>query len=184
VSGREVGTEVPGRSALPRCEDDTGEAGGRCARGASEDAISIVGRRFPRPACGERVRVRGITRRSARVALAATLLLLSACSLGTSPPERFFTLASEAPAAAPASATVAAYLVVVGPVTIPEIVDRPQLVTSAGANRVEIAEQARWAAPLKSEIPRVIADHLARQLDGARTATSDERAAHRPLGGQ
>jgi uncharacterized lipoprotein YmbA len=124
--------------------------------------------------------VRGIARRSARVALAATLLFLSACSLGTSPPERFFTLASEPASAAPANANTAAYLVVVGPVTIPEIVDRPQLVTSAGANRVEIAEQARWAAPLKSEIPRVIADHLARQLEGARTATSDERGAGAP----
>ena len=30
----------------------------------------------------------------------------------------------------------------------------------------EIAEQARWAAPLKSEIPRVIADQLARLLAG------------------
>ncbi|MDB5905434.1 MAG: hypothetical protein JWM26_4312 [Betaproteobacteria bacterium] len=117
---------------------------------------------------------------SLRGVLAAGLLFLCACSLGTSPPERFFTLASEPASAAPASADTAAYLVVVGPVTIPEIVDRPQLVTSAGANRVEIAEQARWAAPLKSEIPRVIADHLARQLEGARTATSDERGAGAP----
>jgi uncharacterized lipoprotein YmbA len=110
--------------------------------------------------------------------LVAALALLSACSLGTSPQERFFTLASEPPAAAAANPT--AYLVVVGPVTVPEIVDRPQLVMSTGANRVEIAEQARWAAPLKSEIPRVIADHLARRLDGARTATSDQRSAGTP----
>jgi hypothetical protein len=124
--------------------------------------------------------VRGRLSGSLKGVLAAGLLFLSACSLGTSPPERFFTLATEAPAAAPASANAAAYLVIVGPVTIPEIVDRPQLVTSAGANRVEIAEQARWAAPLKSEIPRVIADHLARQLEGARTATTDERGAGTP----
>jgi uncharacterized lipoprotein YmbA len=124
--------------------------------------------------------VRGRLRGSVKGTLTAALFLLSACSLGTSPPERFFTLATEAPAAAPASANAAAYLVIVGPVTIPEIIDRPQLVTSAGANRVEISEQARWAAPLKSEIPRVIADHLARQLEGARTATTDERGAGTP----
>jgi uncharacterized lipoprotein YmbA len=171
---------VDRRFPRPLYEDNFSVVGRRFPRPLYEDNFSVVGRRFPRPACGERVRVRGIARRSARVALAATLLFLCACSLGTSPPERFFTLASEPASAAPASANTAAYLVVVGPVTIPEIVDRPQLVTSAGANRVEIAEQARWAAPLKSEIPRVIADHLARQLEGARTATSDERGAGAP----
>ena len=56
------------------------------------------------------------------------------------------------------------------------MVDRPQLVLRSSVNRVEIAEQARWAAPLKSEIPRVIADHLTRLLDGARTSTSAQRA--------
>lgn len=105
--------------------------------------------------------------------------LLSACSLGgTSPEPRFFTLASEAPPAAAAS--TATYLVLVGPVTIPELVDRPQIVTRAAENRVEIAEQARWGAPLRSEIPRVVADHLARLLDGARTATAEQRSAGAP----
>jgi uncharacterized lipoprotein YmbA len=119
-----------------------------------------------------------VPRGARRSGVLVAMLLLCACSLGTSPPERFFTLASEPLAAAAANTT--AYLVVVGPVTVPEIVDRPQLVMSAGANRVEIAEQARWAAPLKSEIPRVISDHLARLLEGARTATSDQRSAGTP----
>jgi uncharacterized lipoprotein YmbA len=116
--------------------------------------------------------------RRAGITVAITLLL-GACSLGgTSPEARFFTLASEPPPPAAASATT--YLVVVGPVTIPELVDRPQIVTRSDASRVEIAEQARWAAPLKSEIPRVIADQLARRLPGARTATMDQRGAGAP----
>ena len=106
-------------------------------------------------------------------------LFLSACSLGGSSPEpRLFTLASEAPPSAAASA--AAYLVVIGPVTIPEVVDRPQIVTRAAGNRVELAENSRWAAPLKTEIPRVLADHIARLLPNARTATSDQRGAGAP----
>jgi uncharacterized lipoprotein YmbA len=76
--------------------------------------------------------------------------------------------------------TGADFSVIVGPVTVPEIVDRPQLVLRSSPSRVEIADLARWAAPLKSEIPRVIADHLARLLDGARTSTSAQRATGLP----
>ena len=119
-------------------------------------------------------------RRTARAAgCVIVAALLCACAVGgTSPEPTFYTLVSEPPDAAAASPT--SYLVVVGPVTIPEVVDRPQIVTRAAANRVELAEMARWAAPLKSEIPRVVADHLARLLDGARTATSDQRGAGTP----
>jgi uncharacterized lipoprotein YmbA len=106
-----------------------------------------------------------------RVALYTLIVCTGAC--GSSPQERFFTLASDPPAAASSSAN--AYLVVIGPVAVPELVDRPQLVLRTAPSRVEIAEQARWAAPLKSEIPRVVADHLARLLEGSRTAVFGER---------
>jgi uncharacterized lipoprotein YmbA len=98
--------------------------------------------------------------------------MLSLTGCGTPPQERFFTLASES---APPAAT-SSYSVIVGPVGVPELVDRPQLVIRTSPTRVEIAELARWAAPLKSEIARVIGDHLARALDGARVSTSSERA--------
>lgn len=110
--------------------------------------------------------------RAAAIAMSAiALLLLTAC--GTPPQERFFTLASET---GPRPTTSAAYSVIVGPVGVPELVDRPQLVIRTSPTRVEIAELARWAAPLKSEIARVIGDHLARALDGARVTTSSARA--------
>jgi uncharacterized lipoprotein YmbA len=103
---------------------------------------------------------------------------LSGC--GTPLQEHFFTLAAEPPAASTAAATGPGFSIVVGPVTVPDVVDRPQIVLRSAPNRVEIAEQARWAAPLKSEIPRVVADNLARLLDGARTATSTQRASGAP----
>ncbi|HET7158024.1 MAG TPA: ABC-type transport auxiliary lipoprotein family protein, partial [Burkholderiales bacterium] len=95
---------------------------------------------------------------------------------GTSPPERFYTLASEPAPTLSANTLANAVSIIVGPVSVPELVDRPQFVVRSGANRVEIAEQSRWAAPLKHEIPRVIADHLARFIEGARTTTSASRA--------
>jgi len=94
----------------------------------------------------------------ASLILAASML--AAC--GSSPTPRFFVLsAPEQPAAK------AVYSVAVGPVTVPEIVDRPQLVLRTGANEVTIAEQTRWAESLKSRIPRVIAANLAQSLGDA-----------------
>jgi len=104
------------------------------------------------------------------------VLLLAGC--GTTPPVSYYTLPSDP---APQSATSPReYSVAVGPVTVPDAVDRPQLVLRTSATRVEVVELARWAAPLKHEIPRVVAQHLARLLPGAATATSAERAMNAP----
>lgn len=102
--------------------------------------------------------------RAALVTLVGMAVLAAGC--GTSPNSVFYTLR----AADPVPAASASVSVVVGPVTLPETVDRPQLVVSTGGNRVEIAEFHRWAEPLKSEVPRVIASHLGRQLGTTRAA--------------
>ncbi|MDD2897250.1 MAG: PqiC family protein [Desulfuromonadaceae bacterium] len=49
--------------------------------------------------------------------------------------------------------------------TVPELVDRPQLVERSHTNQIEIREFHRWAEPLRSSIPRLLADNLARQLE-------------------
>ena len=59
----------------------------------------------------------------------------------------------------------------VGPVTLPEVVDRPQFVVRVAANRVDILETHRWAEPLKSEIPRLIAENLGRLLGSSRVSS-------------
>ena len=112
--------------------------------------------------------------------LACIALAVSGC--GTSPPVRDFTLSSEpsSQTARGAEATMSTYAISVGPVTVPELVDRPHLVLRTSATQVQVAEQARWAAPLKSEIPRVVADQLALLLTGASTATSSQRAVSAP----
>jgi len=66
---------------------------------------------------------------------------------------------------------MAATSVVVGPVTLPELVDRPQLVVRVAPNRVAILEAERWAEPLRSQIPRVIALDLGRLLGSSRVAS-------------
>ena len=74
-------------------------------------------------------------------------------------------------AATTAAATTAGATIAVGPVTLPELVDRPQLVVRVAPNRVEILESQRWAESLHSEIPRVIAEDLGRLLGSDRVAS-------------
>jgi uncharacterized protein len=101
------------------------------------------------------------------ISLAIAVLALSTIAgCGSSPKERFYTLSTGTAPEVRADAT--AYTVAIGPVAVPDIVDRPQFVLRAGTNEVMVAEQARWAEPLKNEIPRVIADNLAQLLTGAR----------------
>lgn len=59
------------------------------------------------------------------------------------------------------------YSVSVGPVKVPEMLDRPQFVIREGENRVRVIEQHRWAGSLQTEIARVLAADLNAQLDGA-----------------
>lgn len=66
--------------------------------------------------------------------------------------------------------------VAIGPVTLPDILSRPQLVVQTGANRVEILETHRWAESLKSEIPRIIAQDLAILLNPARVTAYPQNA--------
>jgi uncharacterized protein len=108
--------------------------------------------------------------RAALAALVGASALVTGC--GTTPDSVFYMLSGggEAPAA---TSTLS---VVVGPVTLPDAVDRQQLVISTTGNRVQIEEFHRWAEPLKSEIPRVIAAQLRRQLGTPSTASFSDVA--------
>ena len=104
--------------------------------------------------------------RAAVAVLAA--VIVAACS-STAVHESFYTLSSPAAANAPQSASPSIF---VGPVSVPEAVDRKQMVLRTGANEVEISEQYLWAEPLKGAIPRVIGDTLSRELGTSRVLTS------------
>lgn len=114
-------------------------------------------------------RMENIARRF-RVAMLVGCLTMATTACSRSPRVVFYTLEPgsqtdtvNAPAAVPA--------VAVGPVTLPEVVDRPQLVMRVAANRVDILEMHRWAEPLKSEIPRLVAENLRRLLGTSRVSS-------------
>jgi uncharacterized lipoprotein YmbA len=92
--------------------------------------------------------------RFARFAIVcAVAVLVAGCA---SPPSHFYTLSRTAAASAP-TLNVS---VVVGPVSIPAIVDLPQIVVSTGPNQVFLNEFERWASPLQNNISRVVAEDL------------------------
>lgn len=92
---------------------------------------------------------------------------ISACS--RSPRVNFYTLTADASPVA-VSQIRSGYSVSVDPVSLPELVDRSQLVIRAESNQVDILETERWAEPLKSQIPRLLADNLGKLLASDRVS--------------
>lgn len=101
-----------------------------------------------------------------RAALVLPLLALAACAAPLQP--RYYTLSAELPPAR--TSTAAGYRVAIGPVSVPEALDRPQLVLRAAPYRYAISDANRWAEPLKREIPRVLAQDVAQRLPAALVA--------------
>ncbi len=112
------------------------------------------------------------------VRLAIVLGAISALTgCGSSPKESYYTLSPGGMMSGAASAGgEAAYSVAVAPITLPEVVDRPEFVLRAGQNEVTIVELHRWAGPLRSEISRVLADNLSADLNVKRVAAYPQSA--------
>jgi uncharacterized protein len=116
---------------------------------------------------------------AARIALSVALciacLVLGACA--STPQESFYTLSPAAPATAAGSRNATAtYSVAIGPVHVPDIVDRPQFVVRKGATQVQILEQHRWAQPLHAEIAQALSANLAASLPHARISFDNDAA--------
>lgn len=52
----------------------------------------------------------------------------------------------------------------VGPIEIPDYLDRPHIVTRTGQNEIKIADFSKWAGSLKNDISRVISENLSSLL--------------------
>lgn len=91
-----------------------------------------------------------------RFILLAPVLLLAACGLGS---KSFYVLSADGPAPSGGGPGVG-----VGPITLAEYIDRPNLVIAESANQLAVAENHRWAGDLESSIGRVTAANLGRRL--------------------
>lgn len=106
-----------------------------------------------------------------RLASIAALCAITALTAGcASPPSRFYTLS---PVATPTGAPTAKPLnvsVLVGPVSIPALLNQPQMVVNMGPNQVAFDQFNRWAAPLSDDISRVVAHDLMAMLGTPRVS--------------
>ncbi|MDH4383624.1 MAG: PqiC family protein [Gammaproteobacteria bacterium] len=82
--------------------------------------------------------------------------LLSACA--RTPAARYYVLAG--PDAAVAGERTGP-LIGLGPVNLPSYLDRPQIVTRAGDNRLELAPRERWAEPFAESFRRALFEQVA-----------------------
>ena len=116
-----------------------------------------------------------LSKARAAIGCMVVTLLLAAC--GSAPKDRFYTLApASAMAPAATASTPARYGVAIGPVRVPEALDRTQMVVREGPNRVEILDQHRWAGSLRSEIARALAAGVGAQLPEAQVSVHDGQA--------
>lgn len=98
--------------------------------------------------------------RSRVVILGCSLMILGGCA--TTEPSRFYLLHPIASSEQEAQVVKEerGVTVVVGPVELPEYLDRPQIVTRVGKNELMLAEFDQWAESLNPNILRVLAENL------------------------
>jgi uncharacterized lipoprotein YmbA len=88
-------------------------------------------------------------------------VVLVGCRSGA-PPVEFYTLSALNAATAKANPSVAEPKIAigVGPVQIPQVLDRPQIVTRTGPNKITLDEFHRWAGSLQADFAQVLAENI------------------------
>ncbi len=77
------------------------------------------------------------------------------------PPTRFYVLSAGADSHLQTSETLS---IGVGPIKMPDYLDRLQIVTRSNANALGLADFDRWAEPLESGFTRVLSENLGKLL--------------------
>lgn len=96
--------------------------------------------------------------------LLLAFLLLAACS--STPASRFYALSAvNATEYLKHQQVKDRGIIAIGPIRIPEYLDRPQIVTRSGNSELTMAEFHRWGGSLDNDLKRVIPENIAQQLD-------------------
>ncbi|MEO5330947.1 MAG: PqiC family protein [Magnetococcus sp. YQC-5] len=104
-------------------------------------------------------------------------LFLTACPGQPSPPTRFFLLTSLVqPPQTRVQQAGQGLVVELEPVEIPQYLNRPEMVTRTGGNRLGLNRMAQWAGDLKEDIGRVLMENLARLLPSERVMILPKRS--------
>ena len=88
-----------------------------------------------------------------------SLLLVGLLAVGCSSTKSFYFLTADGPAPSGSGRGIG-----VGPVSLAEYIDRPNLVIQDGPNSMAVSEDNRWAGDLSASVARVTATNLGRRL--------------------
>ena len=111
------------------------------------------------------------------VAASSVLLALLIQGCASTAQVRFYTLApvKEAMVVGSNPAAQPLFTVGIGPVEIPDFLERPHIVTRTGTNEMVMAEYDRWAGSLKQDITRVLIEDLSAYLAPEMSVSSWKR---------
>ena len=100
----------------------------------------------------------------ARFSLFLVVVILTGCA--GSQPSKFYQLNPVPNQTTPVSHLSASHNIViaVGPVGIPDYLDRPQIVTRSGKNELKLSEFDRWAGSLEADMSRVLVENISNSL--------------------
>jgi uncharacterized lipoprotein YmbA len=98
------------------------------------------------------------------VALLALAACFSACA-GKSASSKFYVLS---PLPQPVLSAAEGTVIGVFPVSMPDYLDRPQIVTRVSENEIKLDEFSRWAEPLKDSFTRALVQNLSTLLNTAK----------------
>lgn len=95
-----------------------------------------------------------------RLIMACGISLLTACA--STPPTHFYTLEAQSQHPAVTNSTTTKKLLIgIGPLSLPALLDRSQIVTRTENNTIEMADFDQWAAPLKENVIAVLSKNVA-----------------------
>jgi len=97
----------------------------------------------------------------------ALVVSQAGCSIGQpSRPSEFYVLSEEpAPPVSGRSDPAEPLLLGLGPLSMSDVFDRPQIVTRPDPNQIQLAEFDRWAGDLKKNLEQVLAQNLMSRLN-------------------
>jgi len=101
-------------------------------------------------------------------------MVLTIGGCGTSPVAKMYTLNAVDKASTVVAGSEQSIAIKLGPISIPDSLDKPQIVTRVGANRLETDEFNRWAGDYQSNIQRIIGENISSLLPTNQVMMSDE----------
>jgi uncharacterized protein len=97
--------------------------------------------------------------------LGGALMLAALAGCAQSAPTRYYTLSTATQQQPTAQQSAKGLVIGLGPLSLPQYLDRPDIVTRAGAHQMKLAEQSKWAEALEPLLTRIMAEDLYGLLD-------------------